>query len=196
MNLFLFKLAYHNAFFALCQVIHEWLFEFRMLAQKFRKTDGIVLKEQNTWKMKTRFQQCSTTAGRGDCAASGCGCSALRIGGCVCSLWCRRSSGPRGLHLQRVIFALPSYWASACPLSFAQGRMRGGMVCSRAGTTAAVFVGRSPLLLPPKNILEATSRPKVRCWSVLSKGRLGRAGEACFGHRNHKLCQIQGGLVC
>lgn len=37
MSLFLFKLAYHNAFFALCLVINEWLFEFWMLAQKFRK---------------------------------------------------------------------------------------------------------------------------------------------------------------
>lgn len=53
MSLFLFKLAYHNAFFALCQVIHEWLFEFWMLAQKFQKTNGIVLKEQITWKKKS-----------------------------------------------------------------------------------------------------------------------------------------------
>lgn len=68
MSLFLFKLAYHNAFFALCQVIHEWLFEFWMLAQKFQKTNGIVLKEQITWKkIKPGFWQRSAAAWRGDC---------------------------------------------------------------------------------------------------------------------------------
>lgn len=93
-SLFPFKWAYHNAFFALCLVIHEWLFEFWTLAQKFWKTNGIVLKEQNTWKFKPGCQQGSATGWRGGCRTGGHG----HVG--RCTLWPCRRSGPCSLQLR------------------------------------------------------------------------------------------------
>lgn len=65
-----------------------------------KKTNGIVLKEQNAWKFKTGCQPCSGTAWRGGCWAGGCG-------------WVRRwllcrSRGPCCLCLRR-FFVLPFF---------------------------------------------------------------------------------------
>lgn len=182
MSLFLFKLAYHNAFFALCLGIHEWLFEFWTLAQNFWKTNGVVLREQNAWKSKTGFQQRSATAGRGGCWAGGCG----QVGRCL--LWARRSSGPCCLHLRGYFCAasLPKPWILCCVcLSFSQGGMgrnNQSRVCGEPG--------RPPQRhLLPLHVLGVTPRPKVRRRSVLSWGRLGKEvlrGDG-LGHCNHKL---------